>query len=98
MVLGRRNVGESSTDCANARSLNSPFTAIAPAAVVDAFKNVRRFTINFRGFVWVIALSLRPLGGTRTRRAQVDTQRQWFLRPRPRRSVRGTMGHPLGGL
>src|SRR3979411_2380096 len=98
MVLGRRNVGESSTDCATARSLNCLLTAIAPAAVVDAFKNVRRFTINFRGFVWVIALSLRPLGGTGTRRAQVDTQRQWFLRPRPRRSVGGKMRQPIGGI
>src|ERR1700732_1430004 len=94
MVLGRRNAGDSLKDCATTCPLNRVSTASAPAVVKDAFKTVRRFTIkrrftiNFRGFVWVIALSLRPLDVTGTRRAQVDTQRQWFLRPRPRRAGR----------
>src|ERR1700730_9766436 len=87
MVFGRRNAGDSLTDCATACPLNRVSTASAAAVVKDAFKTLRRFTINFRGFVWAIALSLRPLDGTGTKRAQVDTQRQWFLRPRPRRSA-----------
>src|SRR5260370_5861621 len=78
MVLGRRNVGDSSTDCATARSLNWLLIAIALAVVADAFKHARRFTRTFWDFVWVMALSLGVPLWDSTTHAQADApHQQW---------------------
>src|ERR1700731_166023 len=93
MVLGRRNVGDSSTDCATARSLNWLLTAIAPAAAVDAFKNVRRF-IDFRSFAGIMALSLMLLSAglkrTTTRTCTDVVRGSRFGRDRVRISLAAT--------
>src|SRR5258706_8218455 len=101
MVLGRRNVGGSSADCAAARSLNWLLTAIAPAAAEDAFKNARRFIrFSFRGFTWIMALSLRfsPSIEQPTALAQAMLGRLSSQRFSPARSMSVAKRLPADGM